>query len=390
MNKILELSKKNFDAVQKLRHQFHMNPELGFEEFETSKTVQDELTKMGIEFEIMSGTGVVGLIKGGKPGKTVLLRGDMDALEVTETADVPFKSKKEGLMHACGHDGHTAGLLGAAMILNEIKDELCGNVKLMFQPSEERNGGALPMIEAGILENPKVDAAFGLHLWGTVPRGDVCVKTGAMMAAPDKFEIDLIGKGAHAAMPHLGIDPVVLSAQAILGIQSIVSRVTNPLRPLVISTCMVHGGDTFNVIPQNVKLTGTVRSLDKQVRADVERQIENVLKGLSVQSGCTYDFNFIKLYPPLINDAAMTQIARKSIGKIIGDDNVYELPDPNMGGEDFAYLCEHVPSAFFFVGINEKDKPEPVHHHPNFAWEDDVLIESSAYLAQIAYDYLNE
>lgn len=390
MKNVKELAEKYYDAYANIRRTIHQNPELGTQEYMTSKLIQDELNKLGIENKVMYGTGVVGLIKGSKPGKTVLLRADMDALPVQEMADVEYKSKVDGLMHACGHDGHVAGLLGAAMILNELKDELHGNVKLMFQPDEEKNGGAKQMIEEGVLANPKVDAAFGVHLWGTVKKGEVNYRFGPMMAAPDMFKMTIKGRGAHAAMPHLGIDPVVIACDVVSQMQAIVSRKTNPLYPVVLSTCMIHGGDTFNVIPQEVKLEGTVRTLQTQTREDVPKMIENILKGVSLANGSDYELDYIFRYPPVVNDKKMTELAIDSLTKVIGADNVKELPEPNMGGEDFAYLGEKVPACFLFVGIWDQDKAQPVHHHPEFGFDDDVLKISSASLAQIAIDYLNK
>ncbi|WP_423363790.1 M20 metallopeptidase family protein [Mycoplasma sp. P36-A1] len=275
------------------------------------------------------------------------------------------------------------------MILNDLKETFNGNVKLMFQPGEEKEGGAEQMIALGVLENPKVDAAFGVHLWGPIPKGKVYVKDGPMMAAPDQFEIKIIGKGGHAAMPQYCIDPVVIAANTITEVQNIVSRKINPLLPVVISTCTIHGGDAFNVIPQEVVLEGTVRSFDKEVREQVPIIMENILKGQAIANNSTYELNYKKIYPAVINDKAMTELARNSVAKIIGKDNVEDLPEPNMGGEDFAYLCEKVPSSFLFVGIAEEDKPAPVHHHPEFQWNDDALKISSAALAQIAIDYLS-
>jgi len=390
MATIKELADKYFTAYSRIRQHLHQYPELSGEEYETSRFIQAELDKLGIEHEVVYKTGVVGLIRGGKPGKTVLLRADMDALPIEETADVPYRSKNPGRMHACGHDGHTAGLLGAAMILNELKSELCGNVKLMFQPDEELNGGALPMIEAGILENPTVSAAFGLHLWGPMPVGKVYYKDGPMMAAADAFTITIKGRGCHAAMPQVGIDPVVIAASTITEFQNIVSRKIDPLKPAVISTCSIHGGDAFNVIPQEVELKGTVRTLHEQVRSQIPDLMEQVLKGQAEASGCDYEFNYKRGYPAVVNHKAPNQVAVSAFSKIVGSENVMELEDPNMGGEDFAYLGQRVPSAFLYVGIAEADKPVPIHHHPEFQWQDDVLKVSSAGLAQIAVDFLNE
>jgi len=390
-DRIIELSKKHYNRVVELRHQFHMNPETSFEEFETSKTVANELEKLGIEVtRNVAKTGVVGLIKGKYPGKTVLLRADMDALLVQEEADVPYKSKVPGKMHACGHDGHTAGLLGAAMILNELKDEMHGNIKLVFQPAEENDGGAEPMIAEGVLENPKVDAAFACHVWGTFKEGQIFVKHGPVMASPDIFKFKIIGKGGHAAMPHLTIDPVMIAVQAINNMQSIISRRINPLQPAVISFTSIHGGEVHNVIPNEVEVMGTIRIFDKELREWIPQAMKNVLKGTTESQGGSYVFEHIKRYPPLINDNEMTDMVEKSVAKIVGKDNVTEAPEPNMGGEDFAYFAEQVPSSFYFVGIAPTEDETVSHHHPKFAWDDKNLLIVSQSLAQVALDYLNK
>ncbi|MCL2558702.1 MAG: amidohydrolase, partial [Treponema sp.] len=249
--KIKALVEKHHGEATKIRQAIHMNPELGFEEHETAKLIAQTLEKHGIKARTgVAKTGVVGLIEGARPGKTVLLRADMDALAMTEEADVPYKSRKPGVMHACGHDGHVAGLLLCAMALNEMKGEMRGNVKLMFQPAEEmKGGGALPMIEEGVLEYPKVDAAFGCHLWGDGIEGQVRVRSGPTMASPDEFHIKIIGKGGHGASPHKAVDPVPLAAQVIMAFQTLASRRVDPLEPVVISICAVRGGTVHNIIP---------------------------------------------------------------------------------------------------------------------------------------------
>lgn len=388
---IERLVEKYYEEIVRLRHEFHKNPELGFEEFNTSRIVAEKLEELGIKtYRNIAKTGVVGLLEGKHPGKTLLLRADMDALPIQEETQLEYTSQIEGKMHACGHDGHTAGLLGAAMILSELKDQLHGNIKFLFQPAEETDGGALPMIEEGVLENPKVDAAFGCHLWGGTEEGKVNIKYGPMMAAPDTFSFRLIGKGGHGAMPHLTVDPIVACSQVISSIQTIVSRNINPLLPAVISFGSINGGDAFNVIPNEVRVSGTIRSFDGEVRKFIPTAIENILKAQKISSNCDYEFTYVEKYPPLINDSLMTDFAKNSISKIVGDQNVSELELPNMGGEDFAYFTTKVPSCFFFVGIS-KDINNPVlHHHPSFQWDDKNLKIVSSSLAQIAIDFLKE
>lgn len=393
INRINELCEKHYHRIVEIRHQIHMYPEVGYEEFKTSQLVVDELTKLGIEVKTnIAKTGVIGLIKGKYPGKTVLLRADMDALKVQEETDIEFKSKVPGVMHACGHDGHTAGLLGAAMILNELKDELHGNVKLMFQPDEEIQGGAKPMIDEGVLENPTVDAAFGAHLWGGVKEGKAGVKHGPMMASPDIFNIKIIGKGGHGGVPQASIDPIPIMSQVINSFQTIVSRKNNPLKPLVISCCYVKSGveNCHNAIPTEALIGGTVRTFDEETRVFAEKSLEEMLKGITTCQGATYEYEYIRQFPPLVNDDKMTDLAATSISKVIGSENVFELEEPSMGGEDFAYIAQSVPSAFVFVGISE-DKNHPIlHHNSKFSWDDKHMKVLSKSLSQIAIDYLND
>lgn len=388
--KLNDLWEKYYKKVYDIRHQIHMNPELGFEEYETSKLVSSELEKLGIEVtKNVAKTGVVGLIKGGYPGKTVALRADMDALRINEEGDYEFKSKNPGVMHACGHDGHTASLLGVAMMLNEIKDELHGNVKLIFQPAEEVEGGALPMIKEGVLENPKVDAVFGGHLWGSIEEGKVAVKHGAMMASPDIFTIKIHGKGGHAGVPHASVDPVPIMAQVITALQTIVSRKNDPTNPLVISCCNVHSGECHNAIPTEALIQGTVRTLNNETRDFAEEAIEKFVKGIVESQGASYEFEFIRQFPPLVNDKNMADVLEKAAKKIVGDENVFELATPSMGGEDFAFYTEEVPSSFVFVGM-AKDVENPIlHHNAKFAWEDNNMKNLAQTLAQVAIDFLN-
>ena len=389
MSEVKRLGEKYLQHMINLRETIHMYPEDGFSEFTTSKIIIEELEKLGIKVQKnVAKTGVVGLIEGKYPGKTVLLRADMDALKIQEQADVEYKSKIDGMMHACGHDGHDAGLLGAAMILNELKDNLHGNVKLVFQPAEERDGGALPMIEEGVLENPKVDAAFAAHLWGYLNEGEVHLKEGAMMASPDIFNIKVIGKGGHGAVPQEAIDPIVITCQIVNSLQTIVSRKINPLDPVVITCGRIQGGDCHNVIPNEVELEGTIRTFNGETRNWVPKVMEDLIRGITTSQGAAYEFKYEPKYPALINDKYMTSFAKESLKKVVGEENVFDLKEPNMGGEDFAYFAQKVPSAFIFVGI-ANNKIEPViHHNPYFKWDSKNVGILAQSLSQIAIDYL--
>ena len=389
MSEVKRLGEKYLQHMINLRETIHMYPEDGFSEFTTSKIIIEELEKLGIKVQKnVAKTGVVGLIEGKYPGKTVLLRADMDALKIQEQADVEYKSKIDGMMHACGHDGHVAGLLGAAMILNELKDNLHGNVKLVFQPAEERDGGALPMIEEGVLENPKVDAAFAAHLWGYLNEGEVHLKEGPMMASPDIFNIKVIGKGGHGAVPQESIDPIVITCQIVNSLQTIVSRKINPLDPVVITCGRIQGGDCHNVIPNAVELEGTIRTFNEETRNWVPKVMEDLIRGITTSQGAAYEFKYEPKYPALINDKYMTSFAKESLKKVVGEENVFDLKEPNMGGEDFAYFAQKVPSAFIFVGIANNESEPVIHHNPYFKWDSKNVGILAQSLSQIAIDYL--
>lgn len=387
--KIEQLAEKHLERIMEIRRELHRFPELGFKEFKTAEIIKKELDRIGIPYESeIAVTGIVGLIKGKKEGKTVLLRADIDALPIDEESRCEFKSEIAGNMHACGHDGHAAGLLGAAMILNELKDEIAGNVKLVFQPAEEGPGGAEPMIKAGILENPKVDAAFAAHLWGYLNEGEVHLKEGPMMASPDIFNINVIGKGGHGAVPQESIDPIVITCQIVNSLQTIVSRKINPLDPVVITCGRIQGGDCHNVIPNEVELEGTIRTFNEETRNWVPKVMEDLIRGITTSQGAAYEFKYEPKYPALINDKYMTSFAKESLKKVVGEENVFDLKEPNMGGEDFAYFAQKVPSAFIFVGI-ANNKSEPViHHNPYFKWDSKNVGILAQGLSQIAIDYL--
>ncbi len=390
--KIKELCEKHYEEVAALRRRFHQNPELGHEEFETASVVAKELKKLGMEVtENVEKTGVVGLLKGKHPGKTLMLRADMDALPIQEQADVPYRSIKDGVMHACGHDGHTANLIGVAKVLSQLTEYLHGTVKFVFQPDEEYDSGARAMVEQGILENPKVDAAFGLHLWGSVPEGEVRIKGGPFMAAPDKFVFKIIGKGGHASMPHLCVDPILLTAQAINQIQSIVSRRISPFQSAVISVCSIHAPSEYNTIPDEVTATGTIRSFDVDLRKKIIQEMERTLKGVVEPHGARVEFEVVEDYalPPVVNDEYLASLMKMSALKVLDEDKVKEPEEPVMGGEDFAFFSQVVPSCFFFVGIAANGQ-EVLHHSPDFQWEDKNLKTAMLVMSQGAVDYLSE
>ena len=380
---------KHLEQAILLRHKIHQFPELGFEEFETAKTIISFLEKYKIPYKAnIAKTGIIATIEGAHVGKTVLLRADMDGLAIDEDPSHALKSLVANKMHACGHDGHTAGLALAGVALHHIKDKLHGKVLLMFQPAEENFGGALPMIQEGVLQN--VDAAFGCHLMGHIVENEAHTMAGAIMAAPDEFSITVIGKGGHGGMPHTTIDPILVGAHIILGLQSIVSRFSDPFVPVVVSIGQVYAGSAFNVIPDTMKITGTVRTLNEITRLEVENKIKQISTNIASSFYAKAEVEYIRKYPVLVNDEAMVELAKRSFSKVLSKENVHELSQPMMGGEDFAFIAKEVPSAFVFVGI-AKDIDHPVfHHHPSFEWDDKNIAVLAEGLAQIAWDFLNE
>ncbi len=344
------------DWLVEIRRTIHMHPELGFEEVETSKLVSEWLQKFGLEVKRgMAKTGVVGLLKGRKPGRTVAIRADMDALAMDEANRVPYASQIKGKMHACGHDAHVTILLGVARFFSSIPDQVKGNIKWIFQPAEEGGGGGRIMVEEGVLENPKVDAIFGAHVFPSLPVGKVGIYEREGLAAADRFAIKIVGKGGHAASPHLSRDPILAAGHLITQIHSIVSRNVNPLESGVITIGKVSGGTAVNIIPDEVELIGTVRSLSPQVREELKSRIEQVTQGIARSFSMDYRFDFEYGYPVLINNSEMSKLVGLACSKGIGKENV-EVVKPSMGGEDFAYYLEKVPGSYFRLGCRNEEK----------------------------------
>ncbi len=367
------MSLKN--EVIRLRRDFHKHPELGFKEHRTSEIVENYLKNCGVEIKSkVAKTGVVGILKGKEPGKTIMLRADMDALPIQEMNDIPYKSVNKNIMHACGHDGHTAMLLVAAKVLSNHKDRIKGTVKFIFQPSEEETpGGAIKMIEEGVMENPHVDKAFGLHLGNMIPAGIIGIKDGVFTAEADTFKIEINGKGGHGAYPHTSVDPIIIAAQTVMGLQTIASREINPIKPIVVTVGKIHSGDVFNVIPEKAELFGTVRTLEKDVAKTVPERIkriaENTAKSFRGSANTHYSFG----YPPLMNNKEETEYVIKIAKRIVSEKNVVKTP-VSMGGEDMAYFLEKVPGAFFWLGSMNKEKGlDKPHHSAYFNFDENVL-----------------
>lgn len=392
--KILALTQKYYPRIAELREYLHAHPELSYEEFNTAEKISQCLDEFKIAHQKnIAKTGILAQISGTKATKNpkcVLLRADMDALPVQEENALAYASKIAGKMHACGHDGHTAALLGTALILNELKDEFSGTVKLMFQPAEENHGGAKPMIEEGILDNPNVDAVFGFHLWGAILENTAQIKSKAVMAGVDSFELEFIGRGGHGAHPHTTIDPIVMAAKFINDAQTLVSRRLKPIEAGVLTIGCVNAGTTYNIIPQNALLKGTVRFLNENTQNILHKGIEDIAKAVALEFGGEYKLNYMKEYPPLHNDKAMAELAQKSFAKILGDENIIKEADADMGAEDFSFLTRERKGAYIFVGIS-KDLNKPVlHHSPHFCWDSQNLRVLMQGEAMLALDFLNE
>ncbi|MBS1511329.1 MAG: amidohydrolase [Bacteroidetes bacterium] len=355
--KIQQLAKQYADEFIGIRHHLHAHPELSYKEFETSKLVQQRLTALGIPFEIMATTGVVGLIKGKNPEKRIIaLRADMDALPITEENDVPYKSQNPGVMHACGHDVHTTCLLGAAKILNELKDEWEGTVKLIFQPGEEKNpGGASLMIKDGVLENPVPQKIFALHVHPGMEAGQVSFRGGMIMASADEIYITIKGKGGHAASPHLTADTILIASHLVVSLQQIVSRNNNPFNPSVLSITSFNGGSTTNVIPSEVKLMGTFRAMNEEWRFKAHELIKEQTLTLTRMMGAEADITIDVGYPFVLNDETLHKEAWQKATAYMGEEKVAET-ELRMGAEDFAYYSHQLPACFFRLGAGNKEK----------------------------------
>jgi amidohydrolase len=357
LDKIKGLAKKYAPEFIEVRHHLHAHPELSYQEFETSKLVQQQLRSFGIDYEIKAETGVVGLIKGKNADRRIVaLRADMDALPITEENNIPYKSKIDGVMHACGHDVHTSCLLGAAKILNELRNDWEGTVKLIFQPGEEKNpGGASLLIKEGVLENPKPSAIFGLHVHPGLNTGKMSFRGGKVMASADELYITIKGKGGHAASPHLCIDPILIASHLIISLQQIISRNNNPHNPSVLSITAINGGTTTNVIPDEVKLKGTFRAMNEEWRFKAHELMRKMATDLVSSMGGKIDLLIDVGYPSVYNNEALNELAMEKASEFIGKNNVEET-EKRMGAEDFGYYSQQIPGCFFRLGVMNKEK----------------------------------
>jgi amidohydrolase len=380
------------------RRDFHQHPELGLQEVRTAKVIADHLRGLGMEVQTgIGGTGVVGVLKGGKPGKVVALRSDMDGLPVTEQVDVPFKSTQKamfngqevGVMHACGHDNHMAMLMGAATVLARMRNDLAGTVKFIFQPAEEGPGGAEPMVKAGVLQNPKVDAVFGLHVF-PFTAGTIVYRSGPLMASADEFTVEITGRQTHGAVPWGGVDPIVIGAQIVTAFQSIVARTVNIAQaPAVVTVGKFTGGNRSNIIPDKVELVGTVRAFDEGERTRIRQRITDIATKYAEASGATAKVTFGLGYPVTSNDPALTERMIPTLKRVAGADKA--IVGPLTGtAEDFSYFQQEVPGLFFFLGVTTpgQEATAAQNHSPLFFADESALPVGVRALASLAVDYL--
>lgn len=391
---IFKLISRVEDKMIKAREHLHKNPELSFREYNTMEYICAYLSSLGIPFKSgIAGTGVVAEIQGEKPSQNplcLLIRADMDALPILETSSKPYASTNEGVMHACGHDGHTAILLGVCEALNIIKDKFSGCVKLVFQPGEETTGGAKPMIDEGILENPKVDACLALHMDSDLDTGIIRIKSGSLYASPDDFKITVIGKGGHAAEPQNCIDPILISANIITELSALVEREIRPLDDAVVTVGAVHSGTATNIIPDTAEIIGTARSLTNSVRATLKNRIGEIANSVCAAFGASCEYEFTELFPPLINDEELSKKLYSTAVDILGEENCVFGGNYTMAGEDFAYFTQKVPSVLFKLGCRNEDKGivNPL-HHSSFDIDEDCLKVGAAVFVGFALDFLN-
>jgi amidohydrolase len=383
-----KIVREHEELITRMRRDLHRIPEVAYTEEGTSAYIAAYLRKEG--FHVTTGvakTGVVALLPFSDPGKTLLIRSDIDALPVEEETGLSFSSQHPGVMHACGHDAHMAMVLGAATILKKVKSELKGNIKFVFQPAEEGPGGAKPMIEEGVMENPHVDYAVGCHLWPAIPEGTVGVRAGKLMAAMDRFDIRILGKGGHGAMPHLCVDALEVGTQVVGALQRIVSRQMNPLIPTVVTVGSFHAGTTFNIIPGIAEICGTTRTFDREIWQSWPKRMERIIRGVCESMGADYELKYTQGYPPLFNDAWMAGIVQQCAIDAVGEEKVVE-PEPTMGGEDMAFFLEKAKGCFYFLGVG-REGGFPL-HNPKFTFNERVMLTGVELYCRIAERLLGD
>jgi amidohydrolase len=387
LESLFERLEEGWKEMVNIRRYLHQHPEVSFKEFKTAQYIVDYYRRLGIEVTPgVGGNGVVARIQGERPGKTIALRADFDALPIHDEKDVPYRSTVDGVMHACGHDGHTAALLVLAKTMNELKADLPGTFVFIHQHAEEyAPGGAKSMVEAGCLDG--VEAVFGTHLWATEPLGKVQYRTGPIMAAADRFEITIQGAGGHGAQPHKTKDSIVAASQLVGSLQQIVSRRVNPIEPAVVTVGSFVAENAFNVIADTAKLVGTVRTFNEETRDFIIGEMETITKGTCISADCTYTFHYDKGYPAVVNHQEETEHLIRSAEGVKGVSSIEEC-EMQMGGEDFAYYLQKVPGTFFFTGARPQGVEHPYpHHHPKFDFNEEAMLTAARVLAKAAITY---
>ena len=380
-----------FENLAMLRQELHRRPELGFQEYETAAKVASYLEGLGLEVTTgVGGTGVIGLLRGGVSGPVIALRACLDALPVQEASGVSYASEKSGVMHACGHDGNMAMVLGAAYILAKRKEKLRGSVKFIFQPAEEETGGAAAIIAAGALNTPDVGAVITPHNWHGLAQGLVVVKAGPVLASSDIFRIDIHGSPGHGAWPHLAVDPVVAAAEVITGVQRIISRETDPRASAVISIGKIYGGTAVNIIPQTVTLEGTVRAFDRKVQDFIHKRLEEITEGITKAARASYTLHYERIMPPADNEARLTALAREALHEALGPETVAGDFDPGMGCEEFSLFQERIPGLFLFIGNDAPGAEMIPIHSPRYVFNDAILPVGVNALCAITTAYLEK
>ena len=391
MEKMKEEALALAPAMEELFYTLHRCPELGRNEKRTAELIRSRLEELGIPYTSLADTGTMAVIRGAGEGRTIGFRADIDALPIEEDTGLAYSSRNPGVMHACGHDFHTASLLGAAELLQKHSGEWKGTVKLFFQPDEEGDGGAARMIAAGCMENPRVDAMLCCHVESGIPTGTVTVKSGPICAASNPFSVTLRGRGTHGAKPHLGTDVIVAGAQIITALQTISSRRTSPTEPVVVTVGSFHSGAAGNVLPEEAVFTGILRTMGGEARERVKEDFRAIVSGVAAAMGVEAEVEIFESYPGCRNDPGMTDLLRRAAGKILGPENVLELPEPSLGTDDFGYFSDAAPGCYYYIGVGNEEKGFTYpNHNPHFAVDPAALPLSAAIEAQAALDFLKE
>ena len=386
MSTVLEIPRPLFDEAVQTRRDLHAHPELGFAEHRTAGVVAARLRHLGIDVhEGIAKTGVIGVLHGTRPGRTIMLRADMDALPMPEESDHDYRSTVDGVAHACGHDGHVAILLGAAALVADRRDDLAGTIVFCFQPAEEGGGGASLMVQEGVLERFSVVRAYGLHLTSLLPVGMTAFRAGPLLASADTLDLTVHGRGGHASLPHTSVDPILAASSVVVALQQVVSRQVDPVEPAVVSICSLHAGTTYNVIPSDATLKGTVRTFNEELRSQMPEKIRRVIAGACDSAGATFDLSYTPGFPVTANDADQTAYVRALAASTLGDARVMTSP-PVMGSEDFSYFAQRVPACFYFLGAMSDARTAYPNHHGKFDIDERALETGIRLTAALALD----